>query len=169
MSYPDDNPKTAVGVTKAPLHLVPPVATHFTALAFKDGAAKYGPYNWREHRVSASVYYAAALRHLSAWWDGQNEASDSGVHHLGHVMACMAILLDAESVDKLNDDRPIPGAAAALQSAYVVTPTANVVVSATIPDESTLPPEVEALMDAANPPDPSDVLNNGKAHEGADE
>lgn len=32
-----------------------------------------------------------------------------------------------------------------------------------------LPPEVEALMVAANPPDPSDVLNNGKAHEGPPE
>lgn len=120
--YPDDNPKTAIGVTKAPLHLVPPVALHFTALAFKDGAAKYGPFNWREHRVSSSVYYAAALRHLSAWWDGEDVAADSGVDHLGHVMACMAILLDAKSVDKLNDDRPLAGASAALQAAFTKAP-----------------------------------------------
>lgn len=122
MSYPDDNPKTAVGATKVPLHLVPPVASHYLALAFKDGAAKYGPYNWREHRVSASVYYGAARRHLDAWWDGEDESPDALVHHLGHVMACCAIVLDAMTVGKLNDDRPSPGATPRLQSVYCITP-----------------------------------------------
>ena len=118
MSYPDDNPKTAIGSTKVPLHLVPPSAKHFLALAFKDGAEKYGPYNWREHKVSASIYYAAAQRHIDAWWDGEDLSSDAKVHHLGHAMACMAILLDAMTVDKLNDDRPLAGAASSLQAAF---------------------------------------------------
>lgn len=114
--YPDDNPKTAVGVTKVPLHLVPPSASHHLALAFKDGAAKYGPYNWRDHTVSASVYVAAAKRHIDAWWDGEDLSADAKVEHLAHAMACMAIILDAASVGKLNDDRPAPGAAARLQA-----------------------------------------------------
>jgi len=118
VSYPDDNPKTAVGVTKAPLHLVPPAALHYTALAFADGARKYGPYNWRDHQVSASIYYAAILRHLGAWWDGEDLSRDALVHHLGHVSACCAILLDAMSVGKLNDDRPTKGASADLQSKF---------------------------------------------------
>jgi hypothetical protein len=88
------------------------------ALAFKDGAVKYGPYNWREHMVSASVYYGAARRHLDSWWDGEDVSADALVHHLGHVMACCAILLDALTVGKLNDDRPIKGAVAALQAQY---------------------------------------------------
>lgn len=116
--YPDDNPKTAVGASKVPLHLVPPAASHYTALAFKDGATKYGPYNWREHTVSASVYYGAARRHLDAWWDGEDVSRDALVHHLGHVMACCAILLDAMSIGKLNDDRPTPGAAPDLQAEF---------------------------------------------------
>jgi hypothetical protein len=74
-----------------------------------DGKAKYGPMNWREKRVTSSVYYNAAMRHLMAWWDGEDLAPDSGVHHLAHAMACLAIVLDAESVGKLNDDRPTPG------------------------------------------------------------
>ena len=118
MSYPDGNPKTAIGAMKVPLHLVPPSATHYTALAFKDGAAKYGPYNWRQDGVSASVYYAAAMRHLSAWWDGEDVSSDALVHHLGHVMACCAIILDADSVRMLNDDRPPGGASPTLQAGY---------------------------------------------------
>lgn len=112
--YPDNNPKTAVGVTKAPLHLVPPAGVIAMAEAFKDGAAKYGPFNWRDKTVSSSVYYDAALRHLVAWWDGENHAPDSGVHHLGHAMACLAIVLDAGSIDRLNDNRPTAGAAARL-------------------------------------------------------
>lgn len=118
MSYPDDNPKTAVGATKVPLHLVPPVAAHHMALAFRDGAAKYGPYNWREHKVSASVYYGAMLRHAGAWWDGEDLSPDALVHHLAHIMACCAILLDAAAVGKLNDDRPLPGGVARLQAEY---------------------------------------------------
>jgi hypothetical protein len=118
MSYPDGNPKTAVGATKVPLHLVPPSATHFLALAFKDGAAKYGPYNWRDDAVSASVYYGAAKRHMDAWWDGEDLSADAQVHHLAHTMACCAILLDALTVGKLNDNRPTPGAASMLQLAF---------------------------------------------------
>ena len=59
MGYPDDNPKTAIGVTKVPLHLVPPSAKHFLAMALADGAKKYGPFNWREHAISVSTYVAA--------------------------------------------------------------------------------------------------------------
>lgn len=118
--YPDDNPKTAVGAKKVPLHLVPPAASHFMALAFADGAVKYGPFNWREHRVSASVYYAAMRRHMDAWWDGEDVSPDALVHHLGHAMACCAIVLDAMTVGKLNDDRPLPGAAGVLQAAATV-------------------------------------------------
>ncbi|MHC9085358.1 dATP/dGTP diphosphohydrolase domain-containing protein [Luteimonas sp. RIT-PG2_3] len=120
--YPDNNPKTAIGAMKVPLHLVPPVASHYMALAFRDGAGKYGPYNWREHKVSASVYLGAARRHLDAWWDGEDISHDAQVHHLGHVMACCAILLDSMSVDKLNDDRPPSGATGALQRLYAPEP-----------------------------------------------
>lgn len=109
VGYPDDNPKTAIGTTKPPLSCVPPVAIFHMGQAMKDGKEKYGLMNWREHRVSSSVYYDAAMRHLMSWWDGEDRASDSGVHHLAHAMACLAILLDAESTGQLNDDRPIPG------------------------------------------------------------
>lgn len=115
MNYPDNNPKTALGILKVPLHLVPPSAKHYLALAFKDGAAKYGPYNWRDKTVSSSVYVAAAARHMDAWWDGEEVSSDAKVHHLAHAMACLAIILDAQTVGKLNDDRPTQGAASQLQ------------------------------------------------------
>jgi hypothetical protein len=121
MALPDSNPKTAQGAKKVPLHLVPPALTHYAAAAFADGAEKYGPYNWRESRISASTYYAAALRHMSAWWDGEEVAPDSGVHHLGHAAACIAMLLDTMGSDRLNDNRPAPGPAAAIQDAMRAT------------------------------------------------
>jgi hypothetical protein len=117
-AYPDNNPKTLLGVKKVPLHLVPPSAKIALAEAFADGAEKYGPYNWREKTVSASIYYAAAQRHMDDWWDGAEVAKDSQVHHLDHAMACLAIIKDAMSIGMLNDNRPPKGASTALQEAY---------------------------------------------------
>lgn len=107
---PDSNPKTRVGgANKVPLHLVPPVAIAHMAMGFADGGCKYQPYNWRAEPISASVYYGAALRHLTAWWDGEDVAEDSGVHHLAHAMCCLAMILDTEGSALLNDNRPPPG------------------------------------------------------------
>jgi hypothetical protein len=107
-AYPDDNPKTIYGVKKTPLHLIPPPAKVALARAMECGAKKYGPFNWREKRVSCSVYKAAAERHLDAFWDGEDLDPESKAHHLGHAMACCAIILDALASGMLNDDRPLP-------------------------------------------------------------
>lgn len=107
---PDTNPKSRFGVAKPGISAIPPVALLHCGEAMRDGEAKYGLFNWREHEVSASVYYNAAFRHLAAWWEGEKCAQDSGVHHLGHVMACCAILIDAETQGQLNDDRTPHGA-----------------------------------------------------------
>jgi hypothetical protein len=80
------------------------------AEAFKNGADKYGAYNWREKQISSSVYYAAALRHLSDWWDrvdADDCAPDSHIHHLKHAAACIAMLLDTMGSPLLNDNRPV--------------------------------------------------------------
>lgn len=103
--YPDNNPKTIQGLKKPSMSCVPPIALLHLSHAMMDGEKKYGRMNWRKHTVSSSVYYDAAMRHLMAWFDGETCAPDSGVHHLGHVMACCAILLDGESLAVLNDDR----------------------------------------------------------------
>jgi hypothetical protein len=111
--YPDANPKAVVGATKPAVHVIPPVAVLKMGQAMADGKNKYGLLNWRTNVVAASVYYDAAMRHLFAWWDGQDAAEDSGVDHLAHVAACMAILMDAKHCQRLKDDRPMPGPTAA--------------------------------------------------------
>jgi hypothetical protein len=99
------NPKDLMGAKKIDLSLFPDVAVLYGALAMNDGAHKYGPYNWRTKHVRATVYITAARRHLLAWAAGEEIAEDSGVHHLGHVLGCIAILLDAQVTGALIDDR----------------------------------------------------------------
>jgi hypothetical protein len=103
--YPDDNPKTALGEAKPKISSTPTIGIREMGKVFELGARKYGRYNWRLHNVSATVYYDAAWRHLSAWFDGENADPESGVSHLAHVMACMTILLDAEAHQTMNDNR----------------------------------------------------------------
>ncbi len=103
------NPKDRIGDTKPPLHLIPPTAEILEAVVMGLGARKYGPYNWRTAHVRATVYIAAAKRHLAQWLDGQDDDSESGVSHLAHARACLGILLDAQSLHCLIDDRPPPG------------------------------------------------------------
>ena len=105
--YADGNPKAAQGAKKYSLRHLPLPANVEVNRALEDGAKKYGPANWRETGVSATVYVDAALRHLMQWYDGKQDcASDSGVHNLGHAMACFAIIIDAQANGKLIDDRP---------------------------------------------------------------
>ena len=103
--YPDDNPKTQYGEQKPKVSSTPTLAIREMGKVFELGAKKYGRYNWRLHAVSATVYYDAAWRHLTAWFDGEDIDPESGVSHLAHAMACMAILMDAEYHGNLNDNR----------------------------------------------------------------
>lgn len=100
------NPKDAIGVTKVPLGIIPPIALAHQALAHLEGALKYGKWNWRIAGVRASVYADALKRHFSKWEDGENMDSKSRVLHLASIAACCNILIDAEHCGKLTDDRP---------------------------------------------------------------
>lgn len=103
---PTNNPKDALGTAKAPLHLIPNTALVGMSMAFLEGREKYGQYNWRVTGVRASVYQAALLRHMMAWFDGENTDPDSGLPHLWKAIACLAILIDAAELGVLEDDRP---------------------------------------------------------------
>lgn len=119
-SVPSDeiNPKDLAGAKKPSLSLFPPSATILGSEAMKDGAEKYGPYNWREKKIAAMEYVSAVKRHLDAWADGEELSRDSKVHHLGAALATVAIIIDAMTCGALKDDRPLPGAAADLIEKY---------------------------------------------------
>lgn len=105
MTEQSTNPKRAMGVKKASMQAVPNTALLYLGQVMEGGAAKYGPFNWRDSPVDSGTYYDAAQRHLMAWQDGQDVDAESGLPHLAHVMACCAIVLDAESTGNLIDQR----------------------------------------------------------------
>lgn len=102
----DTNPKTAIGDTKVPLALCSPIASAHWSLAQYAGMCKYQAWNWRIAGVRSSTYISAMKRHLDAYISGEEFDPVDGTHHLGNIMACAAILLDAQAAGKLNDDRP---------------------------------------------------------------
>ena len=102
---PDENPKTAAAAMKPKISNVPVIASFALGAGMDDGARKYGRFNWRETNVTVSVFVDAMTRHLLAYYGGEDHAPDSKVHHLAHLMAGAAILLDAELYGVLNDDR----------------------------------------------------------------
>lgn len=109
-----ENPKDRVGSDKPPLDLIPPAAEVLESLVMRLGAEKYGRANWRHTKVRASIYVAAARRHLAQWLDGEDDDPESGVSHLAHARACLGILIDAIATDHVVDDRPPTGAASEL-------------------------------------------------------
>ncbi|SHM77958.1 dATP/dGTP diphosphohydrolase domain-containing protein [Phytopseudomonas punonensis] len=110
----DTNPKDAIGSKKLPLHLWPTTASAMGCLGLLDGASKYGRANWRAAGVRASIYFDAANRHLAAWFEGEEADPDSGLPHLAHALACLAIIVDAQAAGTLTDDRQFPGGHRAL-------------------------------------------------------
>lgn len=131
------NPKDLIGAKKAPVGLVPPALLIGAAEAMATGAAKYGPFNWRDYSVQYMTYLEAMQRHILALIDGQDDAEDSGVHHLKHVIAGAGILLDCIEAGTVIDDRPKPGPAAGMLRSLDRTPAAP---TARVPaPEATLP------------------------------
>lgn len=103
------NPKDAVGSDKLPLHLFPMTAVVGGSLGLLDGMLKYGRSNWRQAGVRVSIYVDALERHLTAYMEGEDVDPDSGLPHLFHAIACLAILIDADAAGKLVDDRNFNG------------------------------------------------------------
>lgn len=100
------NPKDAIAGDKIPLWLLSPIAKAHWASAQFCGQVKYGAWNWREAGARASIYISAIDRHKDAYTSGELYDPVDGTHHLGNIMACCAILLEASAMGKLVDDRP---------------------------------------------------------------
>lgn len=104
-SISDTNPKRQFGLASIPLHLWSPLASAYGSLGLYNGSLKYGRNNFKATPVEASIYIAAAMRHLSAWAEGEEYDPADGVPNLGGVLANIAILLEARAAGTLVDDR----------------------------------------------------------------
>ena len=70
-----------------PLDAVAPVVDVLTF-----GAKKYAPDNWKTVPEWDRRYYAAAMRHLVAWSQGEWLDPESGLPHLAHANCCILFL-----------------------------------------------------------------------------
>lgn len=89
---------------KPDLSLIPFVAEVAMAQAFMYGSKKYGRYNYcKGHDLSQLI--ASAKRHISKFYAGEDLDSESGVHHLGHAMVNLAMILQEIELGTVKDDR----------------------------------------------------------------
>ena len=102
----DSNPKDAVGIKKVPLSTVPAEVLMEIGVGLLEGARKYGRHNYRAIGVRASVYYDATMRHLMAWWEGEDIDKDSSLNHITKAICTLVVLRDAMINEKWTDDRP---------------------------------------------------------------
>ena len=91
---------------KIRLELIPPSLLKAIGTILTFGAKKYDDDNWRKCE-KWSRYYGALMRHLNAWWDGEDLDSESGHSHLWHAACCLAFLIEFQEKGLSTDDRPI--------------------------------------------------------------
>jgi len=106
MIIKNSNPKDALGIKKAPMSTVSAPVLMEMGLAMLEGDRKYGRHNYRVIGVRSSVYYDAAMRHLMAWWEGEDIDPDSGISHVTKALSCLSVLRDAMINENFTDDRP---------------------------------------------------------------
>jgi hypothetical protein len=100
------NPKDLMGMMKCPMSVVPQNVLALQALALLEGALKYGRHNYREAGVAGSIYFDATMRHIMAWWEGEDIDPDSGLPHVIKAIASLTVLMDGILNDFWIDDRP---------------------------------------------------------------
>jgi hypothetical protein len=106
MGTKEGNPKEAIGINKAPMSCVPPRVMAELGLGMLEGALKYGKFNYRASGARASVYYDATMRHLMAWYEGEDVDKDSDLNHITKALSSLVVLRDAMLQGSLIDDRP---------------------------------------------------------------
>jgi hypothetical protein len=90
---------------KDPWHLMPWDAVRAVVQVLAFGAGKYTARNW-EKGMAWSRPFAALLRHMTAWWGGEDKDPETGFSHLWHAGCCVMFLIAFEIRGIGQDDRP---------------------------------------------------------------
>lgn len=86
--------------------LLPYDALEEVVKVYTMGAEKYAPRNW-EAGMSYSRSFGSLMRHITAFWNGEDLDQESGYHHLGHaVFRCLQLIAFTQR-GVGTDDRPI--------------------------------------------------------------
>lgn len=86
------------------LELVPYDALLAMSEVLTFGASKYEDRNW-EKGMNYSVAFSSLMRHLIAFWNGEDKDKESGLDHMAHVLCNAAFLYRFTKMEGL-DDRP---------------------------------------------------------------
>ena len=89
---------------KLPHHLIAPEIQDALAAVLAFGAAKYAPRNW-EKGMNWSRAFSAMMRHMWAWWRGEDMDQETGMSHLWHAACCVMFLVAYEARGMGVDDR----------------------------------------------------------------
>jgi predicted HAD superfamily Cof-like phosphohydrolase len=96
--------------TKVRVDLLPIDAMTQVADVFGFGAKKYFANSYRQgETVAWSRTYGSILRHLFAFWKGEDTDPESGLQHLAHAGTQLFILMEHTTHNKDKDDRFIRG------------------------------------------------------------
>ena len=85
--------------------LLPPELLEEVARVLTFGAHKYSARNW-ELGMAWSRPFGALMRHMWAWWRGEEKDPETGYSHLAHAACCIAFLVSYEARNTGTDDRP---------------------------------------------------------------
>ena len=88
--------------TKPKYDLLPPDALDEVVKALTFGAEKHAPKGW-ERGTRWGKYFSSAMHHAWAFWRGETEDEESGLHPLAHAICCLLFLL-AYDMRKVGDD-----------------------------------------------------------------
>ena len=92
---------------KSPITLIPKDAIWGMSNAFAFGAIKYGRHNFR-NGIAFSRLADACMRHLTAYMESEDTDPESGLSHLDHALASLAMLKFMSIHKKDMDDRWSP-------------------------------------------------------------
>lgn len=83
--------------------LIPYEAVAEIARVYGMGAKKYDPHNWRKG-YDWGLSYAALMRHVTAFWNGEDLDPESGLPHMAHAgWHCLTLLTFMKDHEALDD------------------------------------------------------------------
>jgi hypothetical protein len=86
--------------------LIPPDALESLAMLYTIGSKKYNDRNW-ENGMKWSRVHGALMRHLQAWFMGEDIDPETGLPHLTAVVWNSMALLSYQLRNSGTDDRPL--------------------------------------------------------------
>lgn len=101
--------RSAVGALKyddekVDLSILPRAGLDAAARAFMYGAKKYARDNYKQG-MKFSRLVSALMRHVTAWNEGEDRDSESGLSHVDHTLACAMMLAYYLANERGTDDR----------------------------------------------------------------